>query len=226
MNSSIRKIFQHQPWQWLSAIILVLAIQYFIHVDNEFISGSLWGISTKLWLWIAVSIPIFHQLYVWFVWRIELYQQVFTNYIGEQKAFKLYKVGFSILFISRLIFITIVAFSNQNSLQVNPLLIYLLVTIITPLVIYLFYSVKTYFTIDRAFGIDHFIKNYDEPYVKKGIFHFTDNGMYIFGLMILYIPGLLLFSKAALLVAIFNHIYIWPHYYCTERPDMQKIYHA
>ena len=60
---------------------------------------------------------------------------------------------------------------------------------------------------DRAFGIDHFDKTYNVPYVKAGIFRYTDNGMYIFGLMILYLPGLLLFSKAALVVAIFNHLY-------------------
>ncbi len=42
--------------------------------------------------------------------------------------------------------------------------------------------------------------------------------------MILYLPGLLLLSKAALAVALFNDIYIWVHYYCTERPDMETIY--
>jgi hypothetical protein len=61
-------------------------------------------------------------------------------------------------------------------------------------------------------------------YVEGGIFRFTNNGMYVYGLMILYLPGLLLFSKAALIVALFNHIYIWIHYYCTERPDMKVIY--
>ena len=100
----------------------------------------------------------------------------------------------------------------------------MLAILITPLVIFLFYSVKMYFTVERAYGIDHFDKNYNAPYVKKGIFKYTDNGMYVFGLMILYLPGLLLLSKAALVVALFNHIYIWVHYYCTERPDMQEIY--
>jgi len=48
--------------------------------------------------------------------------------------------------------------------------------------------------------------------------------MYIFGFFILWIPGLLLLSKAALLVALFNHIYIWVHYYFTELPDIKVIY--
>ena len=29
---------------------------------------------------------------------------------------------------------------------------------------------------------------------------------------------------AALVVAMFSHLYIWVHYICTERPDMRLIY--
>jgi len=52
----------------------------------------------------------------------------------------------------------------------------------------------------------------------------TSNAMYVYAFLGLYIPGLLLQSKAALLVALFNHIYIWVHYYCTELPDIREIY--
>ena len=31
-------------------------------------------------------------------------------------------------------------------------------------------------------------------------------------------------SAAALCLALFNHLYIWIHYFATERPDMQRIY--
>lgn len=226
MEAQIKNIFRHQLWQALAAVFLILISQHIISLDKEILSGRLWGVSTKTWLWIAITIPILHQLYVWLVWRLELYQGLFSNYFGEIAAFKIYKVGFSILFISRLIFIIILAVSSKDSLDVEAFISYSLILFILPFVIYLFYSVKKYFSIDRAFGIDHFVKNYNEPYIKQGIFRYTNNGMYIYGLMILYIPGLLLFSKAALLVAIFNHIYIWVHYYCTERPDMIEIYGA
>jgi len=134
------------------------------------------------------------------------------------------ELWFSLLFVCRLIFIVILAISNQGSLSINPLYAYLIAALITPVVIYLFYSVIRYFTIERAYGIDHFDKNYSEPYVKEGIFRYTDNGMYIYSILILYLPGLLLLSKTALIVALFNHVYIWVHYYCTERPDMKVIY--
>ena len=62
------------------------------------------------------------------------------------------------------------------------------------------------------------------PLVRKGIFRYTRNGMYTFGFLITWIPGLWFVSSAALLAALFNHVYIWVHYFCTELPDMRRIY--
>ena len=203
---------------------MVFTIYVYLASRPEILSGSLWGIATESWFWLAITVPVVHQVYVWLIWRLELHQSTFTKRYGLERAFKYYATGFSILFVSRLITIIILAYSNRDTLHMNPMLAYTLVLLITPLVIYLFYSVKKYFTIERAYGIDHFDKNYSEPYVKKGIFKYTDNGMYVFGLMILYLPGILLQSEAAILAALFNHVYIWVHYYFTERPDMLEIY--
>jgi len=219
-----KKIFRYQIWHLISVIILIAITEKYISISYATTNGDLWGINTKAWFWIAIATPILHQVYVWIVWRLELYNNTFTSRYGVQRAFKIYSVGFSFLFICRLIFITILAKSNQGSLSINPLYTYLIAALIIPVVIYLFYSVLRYFTIERAYGIDHFDKNYDQPYVKKGIFHYTDNGMYVYGLLILYLPGLFLLSKTALIVALFNHVYVWVHYYCTERPDMKVIY--
>ncbi len=60
--------------------------------------------------------------------------------------------------------------------------------------------------------------------VREGIFKYSDNAMYVFGFMALWVPGIILQSKAALLLALFNHLYIWVHFYCTELPDMKIIY--
>jgi hypothetical protein len=48
--------------------------------------------------------------------------------------------------------------------------------------------------------------------------------MYTFGFLMLWVPGLLLLSQAALLAAAFNHAYIWVHYYATELPDIHYLY--
>ncbi len=222
--TAIKKVFEYQLWHLFSLIVLISMIKLYLYLNADILNGSFWDISTETWFILAILIPIVHQVYVWLVWRFELYFRIFSKRVGVKLAFNMYAVGFSFLFVSRLISIIFLSLSSQNTLAFNPIFAYILAAIITPIVIFLFYSVKMYFTVERAYGIDHFDKNYNAPYVKKGIFKYTNNGMYVFGLMILYLPGLLLLSKAALLVALFNHIYIWVHYYCTERPDMVEIY--
>jgi len=208
----LKQIFCCQEWHFLFLTLLLLPF-YFAQTLFQ-----------NPWFGIALSIPILHQLYVWFIWRVELYTNYFTNKFGLQKAFHLYTIGFSILFSSRLLFIIILAYTDKNSLDIEVYFPYTLAIIITPFVVYLFYSVKKYFTIERAYGIDHFDKNYNVAFVKKGIFKYTNNGMYVVGLSILYLPGLLFLSKSALIIALFNHAYIWVHYFFTEKPDMKVIY--
>ena len=94
-------------------------------------------------------------------------------------------------------------------------------------IVYLFYSVARYFTFRRALGIDHFDPSYrTKPLERRGIFRFTRNGMYTFGLLVVWLPGLYAASKAALLAALFHHASIWVHYACTELPDMRRLYGA
>ncbi len=218
------KILKFQIWHLISLLSLIFVIKFFLYRNPEILSGAFWSINTEIWFWLAIITPIIHQIYVFLVWRFELYQKTFTKLLGDKRAFTLYAIGFSILFAGRLVTIIFLSISNRDTLQVNPIITYSLAALITPIVLYLFYSVKKYFTVERAYGIDHFVVNYNKPYVKKGIFKYTNNGMYLFGLMILYLPGLLLLSKVALLVALFNHIYIWVHFFFTEKPDMIEIY--
>ncbi len=119
----------------------------------------------------------------------------------------------------------ILAIANRNSFNFNPFSLNILAFIIAILAVYLFYSVGRYFKTKRALGIDHFDISYsNRPFVKEGIYRFVNNGMYMFGVAIIWIPGLVYASKAALLSALFTHLYIWVHYYCTEKPDMKRIY--
>jgi tetratricopeptide (TPR) repeat protein len=77
----------------------------------------------------------------------------------------------------------------------------------------------------RKQGADHFDESYrSKPLETRGIYRFTSNGMYIYGLMAVYLPALWYASRPALVAAVFGHIYIWVHYFTTEKPDMQRIY--
>jgi len=217
-------IFKYQGWHLLAVVISMGTCCWFAAYDPHIAEGELLGIGSKAWFVVAFLVPVLHQIYVAVVWRLELYRDFFTRRYGLKKAFGRYKTGFSLLFGSRLLFIIPLAVSNADTLEMPAWYGYLGAAVLTPVAGYLFYSVKTYFTIDRAYGIDHFDKHYREPFVKQGIFRFSDNAMYVFGLSILYIPGLLTLSYAALVVAAFNHLYIWVHYLTVERPDMECIY--
>ncbi|CAI6143903.1 MAG: hypothetical protein SPLUMA2_SPLUMAMAG2_01881 [uncultured Sulfurimonas sp.] len=178
------KIFEYQLWHFCA---LVISITVFIFSGKyvEFLNVvSLFGIDTVFWLALALFFPLAHQLYVAIVWRLELYKNYFSSRFGWKKSFLIYRLGFSALFGSHLIFIIFLAYVNRGTLKVEPFWVYFLVAFIMPIVAYLFYSVKRYFTFERAYGIDHFDKNYNVPNVKQGIFRFTNKGMYVFGLLI------------------------------------------
>lgn len=221
------RILQYQFWHILSLGILLFMFYFVVNrYSLEMLGGDLWGINTDIWLVIAIASPIIHQIYVLICWRVELYGQMITKSFGKEKGFKLYKIGFAILILSRIVTIVLLAISNEGTLNINPYFSYICSCILLIPVIFLFYSVKKYFGMDRAFGIDHFEpeKSKLTPIVRKGIFKYTSNGMYVYGFLALWIPGLLFFSKAALMVALFQHIYIWIHFYFTELPDMKFIY--
>lgn len=221
------KIFKNQFWHLLSLAILIPVLIVFINKNEvDILYGGLFHVETYIWLIAAILAPIVHQIYVLICWRSELYYQSITKLFGRKKGFRLYKIGFAVLILLRLVTIIILAISNEGTLYISPIISYSLAVLFAIPVIYLFYSVFKYFGMDRAFGIDHF-----EPeaannlgMVKEGIFKYTSNGMYVVGFLILWIPGLIFLSKAALLAALFNHIYIWIHYYFTELPDMKFIY--
>ena len=212
--------------QWLhaSALIVLLVGLAMLGGFYPVRSGQLWGITTPVWYWLAATIAIAHQLYVWFCWRTQLHGSLLTRVLGTG-GFPLYAVGFSILGIARVVLVFTLAISNRDTLQANPSALKLLALITLVPAIYLFYSVKRYFGFRRAFGIDHFDESYRSfPFVRKGIFRFTRNGMYVYGFLLLWVPGLWFASVASLSIALFNHLYIWVHYFATELPDMKRIY--
>lgn len=186
--------------------------------------GMLWGISTPAWFWIAIALAVMHQVFVWFCWRTQLHGSWITRVLGGL-GFPVYAAGFSILGVSRAVAVFVLAISNRDTLPVDLTALRILAIVALIPAVYLFYSVKRHFTFKRAFGIDHFEEGYRSlPFVRKGIFRFTRNGMYVFGFLILWVPALWYASLAALCVALFNHLYIWVHYYSTELPDLKRIY--
>jgi len=90
----MRDIFRYQVWHALFLIVSITLIQIFLRYYPE-LTGELWGISTITWFWVAIAVPIIHQIYVLIIWRLELYHRTFTKRFGLKKAFKIYSIGFS-----------------------------------------------------------------------------------------------------------------------------------
>ena len=217
------KILEKQGYHILILAFLLLGANYLL--SRADLTGSFLGISSRGWFWLSILIPIIHQVYVVIFWRAELYHQLVTKWFGN-RGFEFWAVGFFILFLARPVVITCLAIANQGSLLIPVWLGLGLGILCIPPVIYLGYSVGKYFGIERALGMDHFQPREfrDKPFVKQGIFRWTPNSMYIFGFLLFWIPGLVLFSRAAIVSALFSHLYIWVHFYFTEYPDMKFIY--
>jgi hypothetical protein len=215
-------MFEKQGWHLIVLTLLLICVA--LLARGSVLAGSLWGIGTRVWLWIAVAFPIIHQIFVWLFWRLELHHGLITRLFGKN-GFYLYKVGFTILFAARPISILLLGISDYNRLAFSPALMYCAAVLLLIPGVYTMYSVVRYFGMDRAYGIDHFEPSYrTKPFVNQGMFKYTDNAMYKFGFFILWSIALFTLSKAALLAAAFNHLYIWVHFYFTELPDIKHIY--
>ena len=216
-------MFKKQTQHYFLLIVLILGV-YFL-ATGDVLSGQLWGISTQTWLWIAVATPILHQVFVALAWRSELYHHKMTEWFGD-RGFLIYKVIFTILFVGRPVTLILLGISNANTLGLNPAISYAVAVILFVPFVYTMYSVARYFGMDRAYGADHFDPSIykGKPFVKQGMFKYTDNAMYKFGFLGLWVIGFAFLSKAVLLAALFNHLYIWVHYYFTELPDIKFIY--
>jgi hypothetical protein len=216
------KIFEKQLWHLITLVLLLSGIQFVLKYSP--LEGYFWGISAKTWLNYSIGIAILHQVFVLIIWRLELYYSLISRIFGKA-GFTIYAAGFSIMFVLRLLFIIALGISSRNLMTLDPVISYSIAILLFIIVIYLMYSVLKYFGFKRAYGIDHFDRSYiDTPFVEKGIFRFSKNAMYKFGLLVLWIPGFVLFSKPALIAALFQYAYIWVHYYYTELPDMKHIY--
>ncbi len=206
----------------LLALLLALAALFY---GGDMARGALWGLSAEAWFWLSAGVAVAHQVYVWFVWRAELHHRLITRLLGEVWGFRLFAVDFSTLLLARVLVVWALAQANADTLPWAPPLTRAIALALAIPWLYLAYSVLRCFGLQRAMGRDHFEPSYGRrPLVRQGIYRYLANPMYTVGFLALYLPGLLLRSQAALLAAAFQHAYVWVHYYCTELPDMRRIY--
>ena len=171
--------------------------------------------------WLAVALPVCHQVYVWVAWRLELGSAAVTRALG----FRAYLALFFTLFCGRFVSLAALGWVDRGSLGAPAALQTTLAIALALPGLYAMYSVHRYFGMQRAAGADHFFPRYrSEPLVAGGIFRFTNNGMYIFAFLLFWAIAVGLGSRAALIVAAFSHVYIWVHFFSVEKPDMEFLY--
>ena len=185
---------------------------------------TFWGINGALLCIISIVIAPLHQFYVWFAWRSELCFKRISPLCGG-KGFRVYTVGFGILIIARALSIVSVGIADCQTLPLHWIIRWVIVTIMGLSILYTFYSIYKYFGYDRATGADHFFPEYrNKPFVRKGMFRFTSNSMYTFGILIFPLIGLICGSGPAIIIGTYQYAGVWIHYFSTEKPDIKVIY--
>lgn len=223
MTTQTQKFYNRQIWQ-LAGFVVLIALVATLADWSRLASVSVWGVSAAVWFVLSLALAPAHQFYVWYVWRSELYYERIGDLFGGQ-GFEAYMVGFGVFFVTRISTIFLVGLADAGSLALHPVVTWGVGTVLFVVSMYALYSVVRYFGVRRASGADHFIEEYrHRPFVERGIFRYTNNGMYIYALLGLWVVGLWAQSYGALLLAFYFHTAIWLHYYCTEKPDIVEIY--
>jgi hypothetical protein len=186
--------------------------------------GEWLGFSDTEWFWASVIVAIIHQLIVAFIFRAQLGWSILTRLFGKADMI-IWGVVFMPLLLARPILVLGLAIANAGTADLPRWFEIAAGSALMIPSVYAGYSVGRYFGIDRALGGDHFRQRYREmPMVNEGAFAWSSNAMYAIVFLGLWGIALLAGSTAALAAALFQHAYIWVHYYCTEEPDMRLIY--
>jgi hypothetical protein len=186
--------------------------------------GSFLGLSDTLWLLIAVAVPVVHQWLVAVVWRTQLAWRVMTRVFGRNDL-AVWTAVFMPLLVCRPLAVLGLGIADAGSLGMPLLLAVLLSIGLGVPAVYTMGSIGRYFGVLRAVGGDHFREHYRAlPLIRAGAFEWSDNAMYTFAFMGLWAIAFATQSWAALTVCLFQHAYIWVHFFVTEQPDMELLY--
>jgi hypothetical protein len=219
---TLRFLF-HRQWLHLVGLVLLVPICW-AFAAPALGDGEWLGVSDTEWFWASIVTAIVHQVIVAFVFRAQLGWSILTRVFGKADMI-VWGIVFMPLLIARPILILGVAVANAGTADLPRGFELAAGTALMIPAVYAGYSVGRYFGIDRALGGDHFRQRYrDMPMVRDGAFAWTSNAMYALVFLGLWGIALLTGSLAALAAALFQHAYIWVHYYCTEAPDMALIY--
>jgi len=221
-HSTWRDLIEGQPQHLAIALLMTCGALSLISAPED--APRLLGLTSHSWALAAITEVLLHQIIVAIVFRLQLYRNLMTDIFGERDM-RVWAAIFLPLLIARPLFLIMVGWSDTTPITGLRGAEVVLGIALLALATWAMYSVIVHFTIARALGGDHFRDSYATmPLVTKGAFRYTPNAMY--GIVFLGLWGIafLFGSWNALVIALFQHAYIWVHMYCTEAPDMARIY--
>jgi hypothetical protein len=219
MNKVLKyQIFHLLGFFLIGAALLVSSAQF------PAIDSVLWGLSAFQWIIFSWIFAGLHQSWIVLLWRLEFYYQKISSRLGKA-GFTVFRIGFVVFAGLRLLAVIPVSIATAHTMLLPLYVTIPLIVIPLPLIIWGLYSVFAYFGVNRAFGADHFDPSYRTARLeKRGIFKYIPNTMYTVVFLLLYHPGLFWQSLPGLITAAAHHLFVWLHYFCTEKPDMREIY--
>lgn len=217
------KLFKRQGYH-IAAYIVLGIILYFLTVALSDSDNSIWGISVFTWVLISWICAGFMQFWVVIFWRLEYFTGKISKLMGKA-GFVIFRIGFIISGLIRLSIVIPVSRATAHTVSIPLYITVPLIAITAPFIVWGLFSVLVYFGITRAFGADHFDSTYRNGTLElRGIYKYIPNSMYTVILLVLYFPGLIFQSLLGLVLALVHHLFVWVHYFCTERPDLIEIY--
>jgi len=211
--------------QMQHVLLLAVLIPGLLYLAEAGLSGGTWlGILDRHWLVLMLAVVILHQLVVAAVFRLQLIYSFLTRLFGQWDLV-VWGIVFVPLLALRLLTVVGLALSSSGTLALPRLVTLPVFVLLLVPALYTLYSIFRWFGLGRALGGDHFRRRYREmPLVTRGAFRFSSNAMYSYAFLLLWAVALVALSHAALAAALFQHAYIWVHWYCTEEPDMRLMY--
>ncbi len=220
----LKNIFEKQDWHFALLALLVVSVNAIMVLYPLSFTGVFWGLSTGTWLWIGVFTAILHQIYIMLIWRIQLETRWLTTNL-PRLGFIAYLIDYTLMLAARTGAIILVAAANREVIFIPDSFRWVGSIILGIVFTWLTYSVtKSSSYKDLAGAVFFESKDPNHCGIQKNISAVVPGAVYIFGPLSFYIPGLVLASPASLLLALFNHIYIWIHYCYTEAPSLKRVY--
>ncbi|PCJ08671.1 MAG: hypothetical protein COB16_06060 [Rhodobacteraceae bacterium] len=221
-RSTWKDLFEGQPQHLGFAILLTAGVLSLLVSPQD--APRLLGLSSTGWAKLSITLAVIHQIIVALAFRLQLHRNLLSRWLGDRDM-AVWRMIFMPLLVARPLSLMMAAWADTVAITGYRLPEVLLGAAMLGLSAWAAHSVVVYFTIPRALGGDHFRDEIaDLPLVAEGVFKYTSNGMYGVAFLGLWGIALVFGSWNALVLALFQHCYIWVHMYCTEAPDMRWIY--